>query len=266
MPKQLQFSCNEPQTWPAEGETAAALNSSSTVTTRKNDSPLDRRKQELAENVSFLEAQISSAEDHLAKLKGEHDLLQTVSCRRICSHCHQSGHNRNNCCGIACDSHTKCKLKDKHPELGKSISETQKMLTVLRKNKETAKQSLEQFMLQLQRSRGNFFAVMRSRLKHLNPVKYLNCQQLDKDLLYLHKVLENKVPLESEDWRLHYLIDNCKGQVSSFKESAALLPISSPAKLKYFVCHYVFVTFTWKRDTSAKDINVVFLHWCRRKC
>ena len=228
MPKQLQFSSNEPQTWPAEGETATASNSSST-TTRKIDSPLDRRKQELVENVSFLEAQISSAEDHLAKLKGENDLLQTVSRGRICSHCHQSGHNRNNCRGIACDSHTKCKLKDKHPELGKSISETQKMLTVLRKNKETAKQSLEQFMLQLQRSRGNFFAVMRPRLKRLNPVKYLNHQELDKDLLYLHKALENKVPPESEDWRLPYLIDNCKGQVSSFKESAALLPISLPA-------------------------------------
>ena len=176
-----------------------------------------------------MEAQISSAEDHLAKLKGENDLLQTVSRGRICSHCHQSGHNRNNCREIACDSHTKCKLKDKHPELGKSISETQKMLTVLRKNKETAKQSLEQFMLQLQRSRGNFFAVMRPRLKRLNPVKYLNRQELDKDLLYLHKALENKVPPESEDWRLPYLIDNCKGQVSSFKESAALLPISLPA-------------------------------------
>ena len=92
------------------------------------------------------------------------------------------------------------------------------MLTVLRKNKETAKQSLEQF-----------FAVMRPRLKRLNPVKYLNRQELDNDLLYLHKALENKVPPESEDWRLPYLIDNCKGQVSSFKESAALLPISLPA-------------------------------------
>ena len=229
MPKQLQFSSNEPQIWPAEGETAKAASNSNSTTIRKIHSPLYRRKQELVENVSFLEAQISSAEDHLAKLKGENDLLQTVSRGRICSHCHQSGHNRNNCRGIACDSHTKCKLKDKHPELGKSISETQKKLTVLRKNKETAKQSLEQFMLQLQRLRGNFFAVMRPGLKRLNPVKYLNRQELDKDLLYLHKALENKVPPESEDWRLPYLIDNCKGQVSSFKESAALLPISLPA-------------------------------------
>ena len=120
MPKQLQFRSKEPQTWPVEGQTATASNSSST-TTHKIDFPLDRRKQELVENVSFLEAQISSAEDHLAKLKGENDLLQTVSRGRICSHCHQSGHNKNNCRGIACDSHTKCKLKDKHPELGKSV-------------------------------------------------------------------------------------------------------------------------------------------------
>ena len=138
-------------------------------------------------------------------------MICTLSRGRICSHCHQFGHNRNNCRGIACDSHTKCKLKDKHPELGKSISETQKMLTVLRENKEMAKHSLEQFMLQLQRLHGNFSAVMCPRLKCLNPVKYLNHQELDKDLLYLHKALENNV----------YLIDNCKGQVSSFKESAA---------------------------------------------
>ena len=147
-------------------------------------------------------------------------------------------------------------MKDKHPELGKSISETQKMLTVLRKNKETAKQSLEQFMLQLQRSRGNFFAVMRSRLKRLNPVKYLNCQQLDKDLLYLHKVLENKVPLESEDWRLHYLIDNCKGQVSSFKESAALLPISSPAKPPENSVYNGFSVNNGANSTSSVSVRI----------
>ena len=92
-----------------------------------------------------------------------------------------------------------------------------------------AKQSVEQFMLQLQRLRGNFFVVKRPRLKRLNPVKYLNHQELDKDLLYLHKALQNKVPPESEDWRLPYLIDTCKGQVSSLKEGAALIPISSPA-------------------------------------
>ena len=65
----------------------------SSTTTHKIDSPLDRRKQELVENVSFLEVQISSAEDHLAKLKGENDLLQIVSRGRICSHYSHSIYN-----------------------------------------------------------------------------------------------------------------------------------------------------------------------------
>ena len=212
-PRQLNFCQNSQQAWSVE--------SPACTTTREIDSPLDRRKQELVENVSFLEAQISSAEEHLAKLKGENDLLQTVTRGRICSHCHQSGHNKNSCRGVVCDSHLKCKLKDKHPDLGKSISETQKTLTVLRKNKETAKQTLEQFMMQLQRSRGSFFAVMRPRLKRLNPVKYLNRQELDRDLLYLQKALENKIPPETEDWRLPYLVNNCKSELNPMHKSGS---------------------------------------------
>lgn len=70
---------------------------------------------------------------------------------------------------------------------------------------------------------------MRPRVKRLNPVKYQNRQELDKDLP-IKRLKNNKVPSESEDWRLPYLIETCKGQVSSFKESAALIPpFSSPA-------------------------------------
>lgn len=63
------------------------------------------------------------------------------------------------------------------------------MVTVLRKNKEKAKQSLEQFMLQLQR---NFFAVMRPRVKRLNPVKYLNRQEMIKICFTFIKHLKTK--------------------------------------------------------------------------
>lgn len=72
---------------------------------------------------------------------------------------------------------------------------------------ETAKQKLEQFTLQLRRSRGSFFAAMRPRLKRLHRIKYLNKQDLNKGLLILHRALENKIPPESEDCRLLHLID-----------------------------------------------------------
>ena len=180
------------------------------------DLPLERCKRELVENVSFLEVQIASAQEHLRKLKEGEDSLKTVpSCGRVCSHCHQVGHNRSGCRGKACDSHLHYALKDKHPELMKSVSEAQNMVVTLTKNWQTAKHPLEQFMLQIQRSRGSFFAVMRPRLKRLNPIKYLNRQYLDKDLIYLHKALDNKIPDESEDWRLLHLIDSKKAMIYS---------------------------------------------------
>ncbi|KAL9977366.1 hypothetical protein ACROYT_G014758 [Oculina patagonica] len=76
MPKQLEFSKRQ-QTWPAKGATTASYTSSTTTSAASEiDSPLDRRKKELVDNVTFLEAQCTSAEEHLAKLKGENDLLQ----------------------------------------------------------------------------------------------------------------------------------------------------------------------------------------------
>ena len=137
------------------------------------DSPLERHKMELVENVSFLEVQVSSAQQHLSQLRRENDSLETVMCGRVCGNCHQSGHNRNRCRGLQCDSHMKCRMKDKHPEVAKSLVEAQKMVATVIKNSETAKQTLEQFTFQMQKSRASFFAIMRPRLKRLNPIRYL---------------------------------------------------------------------------------------------
>ena len=67
--------------------------------------------------------------------------------------------------------------------------------------------------------------------------------------------LENKVPSESEDWRLPYLIDNCKGQVSSFKESAALLPISLPANPPENLFYNGFSVNNGANSTSSVSVR-----------
>lgn len=63
-------------------------------------------------------------------------------------------------------------------------------------------------------ARKFFLAVMRPRLKRLNPIKYLKHQDLDKDLMYLQRTLENKIPPESKDWRLPHLIESSRGLFS----------------------------------------------------
>ena len=196
-------------------QTASPANGPTETPPTAVDSLLERRKMELVENVSFLEAQVSSAQEYLSQLRRENDSPQTVTRGRVCGHCHQSGHNKNKRRGVQCDSYKKCRIKDKHPEVAKSLSETQKTVETLKKNLQTAKQALEQFTLQMQRSRGSFFAVMRPRLKRLNPIKYLKRQDLDKDLMYLQRILKNKIQLESDDWRLPHLIEGSQRGVFS---------------------------------------------------
>lgn len=126
---------------------------------------------------------------------------------------------------------------------------------VLRKNKDTAKQNLDQFMIQVQWSHGNFFAIMRPCL---NPVKYLNHQELDKDLLYLQKALEKKVPPESEDWHLPYLTDTSKGQVSSLG-SAISSHVNLPENSFYGVFQSKQHWGKCKHISAIPSIQVVIL-------
>ena len=93
---------------------------------------------------------------------------------------------------VVCLARKKCRLKDRHPALSKAINDRQKNLALLRKNKETAKHTLDQFLMQIQTLCGNFFSIMRPRLKATNTIKYINRQELDKDLLYLKRILEIK--------------------------------------------------------------------------
>ena len=82
----------------------------------------------------------------------------------------------------------------------------------------------------MQRSRRSFFAVMRPRLKRLNPIKYLKRQDLDKDLMYLQRILENKIPPESDDWRLPHLIESSqRGVFSPHLLNTGSMPPIQPA-------------------------------------
>ena len=101
-------------------------------------------------------------------------------------------------------------MKDKHPEVAKSLGEAQKMVATLKKkfrNRKTNPRAIHVADAKQQKSRESFFVVMRPRLKRFNPIRFLKRQDLDKDLMYLQRVLGNKIPPESDDWRLRYMIE-----------------------------------------------------------
>ena len=178
--------------------------------------PLDKLKFDLAENVQVKRVLVQSAEEELSRLTGEQNDLQQLSALkgRVCGVCHKQGHLRPRCTNALCTSHTKCRLRDKHPELKQKINVLQKVLKQLQNDAESAESKLKGFCEARSKASTSFFSVMRPRLKCRNLMRYSERVQLDRDLLILEKALNGKVPDfdSSEDWKLPILIEQYKNR------------------------------------------------------
>ena len=180
---------------------------------RTIQSPLDRRAEELSENLKLLEVQVESAKSYLqGKQKALEDIPNVHERRgKVCAVCHTFGHNRTNCKKVPCNDVNTCKLKDKHPELLADIRTLQRELKELEQKFAKAKNDHDVFASSRQRAKSSFFAIMRPRLRKQNPAKYLDRSALDRDLTILQRALKNKVPLEATyDWRLPNVIEEYK--------------------------------------------------------
>jgi len=86
-----------------------------------------------------------------------------------------------------------------------------------------------------ERTRTNFFSVMRKRLQSCNPVKYSNRVCLDNDLRVLATTCKHKVPQDTAD--LEEMVESYRSKSSSLKVESGLSDIgfgnSCPRHLIY---------------------------------
>lgn len=116
------------------------------------------------------------------------------------------GHTRPKCTELPCTNIQSCKILEKHPEFKSQITELQKEIKKLENQYQVEDTHLKSFVAARERAGNSFFAVMQPRLKAQDFLKYGsgNRVKLDRDLLILHRALNNKLPTwdESEDWKL----------------------------------------------------------------
>ena len=72
----------------------------------------------------------------------------------------------------------------------------------IQKQLQEKRDELQSLEMLKERTKANFFSVVRPRLLSCNPVKYSNKAELHKDLLLLAAKLQHKVPSESFDIEL----------------------------------------------------------------
>ena len=166
---------------------------------------------ELSDNATVMQTQVESAKEQLENMRLAYDQLPGKSNGRrgkLCSHCHKPDHYKGQCKHPACMQI--CGVSEKHPEIKTEISELQKLVKELEKKESKASYDLQKFKLAKERSLNNFFSVVRPRLRRQN-ARYVDRFQLDKDLVVLKKILQNKIPIdESRDWEFPHLIDRYK--------------------------------------------------------
>lgn len=187
--------------------------------TQPAQAPLDSSKSFLAkkqmnmnDDIQFIQTRVSSAKEEYTRLLQQADDYDRKAPKRakLCSNCHQPGHQKRLCTKMECPGIRNCNMQSKHPEFRSEIKELQSLIKELEKKSTKAKDELMDFKAAREKASNSFFAIMRPRLKKSNQMKYAGTDRLhlDRDLLILKKALNNKVPLdENSDWKLPLMIE-----------------------------------------------------------
>ena len=146
---------------------------------------LKRREDDLKYDSDLLAAQIQSANQAMEMKTREFENYGSGSNERkkLCSACHQPGHDKNKCRNAPCKGIDFCYNRDKHPEFRVEIQDLKKVVKELEKKQGKAKSEFYVFKAARERAANSFFSVMRPPLRNQNYIKYVDRSALDKDLL-----------------------------------------------------------------------------------
>ena len=182
-------------------------------TVAREKSPLDMKEEELKENLTVLQVQLSTAREELNNLKQQDKQFLSLSSirARMCTVCHVAGHTKTTCKNEPCTNISCCKVREKHPEHRANIQELQRTIKNLEQQSADEEANIKGLRNARERAKSSFFAIMRPRLRAQNLIKYASGKrlQLDRDLLALQRALNNRVPEwgVEEDWRLLQILE-----------------------------------------------------------
>ena len=154
-PKQLTYRALAP----VATATVQTSNACSTVTREK--SPLDLKEEELKENLTFLQVQLSTAREELNNLKHQEKQLSSLSSirSRICTVFHVTGHTRTTCINEPCTNIACCKIREKHPEHRANMQELQRAIKSLEQQSADEEANIKGLRNVRERAKASFFAM-----------------------------------------------------------------------------------------------------------
>ena len=168
---------------------------------QRNDS-VTKTLSAVQEEIANIKYQISIKEAQLNSLK-EAPVTERPwfgNQKFTCTNCHHRGHKITRPCRFPpCFGYHLCGLLTMHPEVKSEISKCDKALKDLQKQLKNKEDEVLAIQVIKDRTKSNFFTVVRPQLLQIDPVKYSNRAELDKDLRLLAIHCSHKVPPEGKD-------------------------------------------------------------------
>ena len=149
--------------------TSTAQTTSQISTVAREKSPLDLKEEELNENLTVLQVQLSAAREELKNLKQQDEQFFSLCSIRagMCTVCHVAGHTKTTCKNEpACTNISCCKIREKHPEHRANIQELQRTIKNLEQQSADEEANIKGLRNVRERAKSSFFAIMRPRLLH----------------------------------------------------------------------------------------------------
>ena len=131
-----------------------------------------------------------------------------------CSICHNKGHKANRPCRLEpCKGFHICGQMDLHEEHKKLKNETESALKSCEKQLQSKNAEIKSAEVFKERTKANFFSIVRPRLIDCDPILYSNKVTLQKDLMSLAQIYKHKIPPQDAD------LKNALSKAKSKKES-----------------------------------------------
>lgn len=176
----------------------------------------------IEQSVSHLVREIEEMQEEIEIAVGKKESMTVEPSERpsvgsqksTCTHCHFRGHRRSSCRMQTCTSYLQCGMLLYHPEHRKMQNEVDHTIKSLRVQLKKKNDELSAVRAVGERTRMSFFAIMRPRLKDLDPIKYSRRHVIDRDLRYLGAACNHRIP--SQDVDLEALINGVKAKSLSY--------------------------------------------------
>ena len=173
-----------------------------------------------------------------------------------CNNCHNRGHKVTSPCRLPpCEGYHVCGIINHHKEHKELINQCLANIKHLGQKIKDKEADLSTLSILKDRTKANFFSVMRPRLIDSNPVKYSDRSKLNADLMQLAAAFKHKVPEKDTYVDYEAIISQQKSKSAKFFTAKPTNQLNTPTTSSFGLQNYQNATAGRFKEKNTWQVN-----------